>query len=136
MFTCNNMNRKFKQGKCGGTPNEDERIIFSLYFAYFVDVATDLTSTFILTHIPRHPSYPLQSCSYHYVLPGIPDCPASRNGVSLYFSAAASSASPSLLCVLCSLVSMVAAEQLYPNRSGCCCGPFWSAPWVGLLYNF
>jgi hypothetical protein len=54
MFTCNDMNRKFKQGKCGGTPNKDERIIFSLYFAYSVDVATDLASTLIPTLILRY----------------------------------------------------------------------------------
>jgi hypothetical protein len=48
IFTCDNLNEKFQKGKCGGTPNEDQRIIFSLYFAYAVDVATDLASTLTL----------------------------------------------------------------------------------------
>lgn len=45
IFTCDNLNEKFSKGKCGGTPDEQQRIIFSLYFAYSVDVATDLAST-------------------------------------------------------------------------------------------
>lgn len=62
MFTCNSefipstkdifvnviedLKEKYQKGKCGNTPNENQRIIFSLYFAYAVDVATDLASTF------------------------------------------------------------------------------------------
>ena len=42
IFTCNDLNAKFNQGKCGATPNETQRVIFSLYFAYSVDVLTDL----------------------------------------------------------------------------------------------
>jgi hypothetical protein len=56
IFTCDNLKEKFQKGKCGGTPNEDQRIIFSLYFAYGVDVATDLAST--LTPYPSH--YPIR----------------------------------------------------------------------------
>jgi hypothetical protein len=44
IFTCDNLDEKFKKGKCGGTRNENQRIIFSLYFAYVVDVATDVAS--------------------------------------------------------------------------------------------
>ncbi|CAO2647391.1 Nn.00g083130.m01.CDS01 [Neocucurbitaria sp. VM-36] len=47
IFTCNNLKEKFSKGKCGGTANEDQRIIFSLYFAYSVDVATDLAIMFL-----------------------------------------------------------------------------------------
>lgn len=45
IFTCNDLNEKFNRGKCGGTPNEAQRVIFSLYFAYAVDVLTDLIGT-------------------------------------------------------------------------------------------
>lgn len=59
IFTCNNLQEKFKKGKCGGTPNETQRIIFSLYFAYAVDVATDLASKsvgvgILLVDLRRH----------------------------------------------------------------------------------
>ncbi|KAH7079611.1 hypothetical protein FB567DRAFT_501810 [Paraphoma chrysanthemicola] len=47
IFTCDNLKDKFQRGKCGGTPNEDQRIIFSLYFAYAVDVTTDLAIMFL-----------------------------------------------------------------------------------------
>ncbi|KAH7396260.1 hypothetical protein BKA66DRAFT_557129 [Pyrenochaeta sp. MPI-SDFR-AT-0127] len=47
IFTCDNLNEKFSKGKCGSTPNENQRIIFSLYFAYSVDVATDLAIMFL-----------------------------------------------------------------------------------------
>ncbi|OAL45166.1 hypothetical protein IQ07DRAFT_661946 [Pyrenochaeta sp. DS3sAY3a] len=47
IFTCNNLKEKFSKGKCGGTLNENARIIFSLYFAYSVDVATDLAIMFL-----------------------------------------------------------------------------------------
>ncbi|XP_014550861.1 hypothetical protein COCVIDRAFT_114401 [Bipolaris victoriae FI3] len=42
IFTCNDLKEKFSRGRCAGTPDEQQRIIFSLYFAYSVDVATDL----------------------------------------------------------------------------------------------
>ena len=45
IFTCNDLNEKFNRGKCGDTPNEAQRVIFSLYFAYVVDVLTDLIGT-------------------------------------------------------------------------------------------
>lgn len=54
IFTCDNLNEKFKKGKCGGTRNEDQRIIFSLYFAYAVDVATDIASKIIVLRLPSH----------------------------------------------------------------------------------
>lgn len=41
------LKEKYQEGKCGNTPNENQRIIFSLYFAYAVDVATDLASMYI-----------------------------------------------------------------------------------------
>jgi hypothetical protein len=44
IFTCDNLVEKFQQGKCGSTPDEQQRIIFSLYFAYAVDITTDLAS--------------------------------------------------------------------------------------------
>ncbi|KAF2023677.1 hypothetical protein EK21DRAFT_80341 [Setomelanomma holmii] len=47
IFTCDNLSDKFQKGKCGGTADEDQRIIFSLYFAYAVDVATDLAIMFL-----------------------------------------------------------------------------------------
>lgn len=50
VFTCDNLREKFSKGRCGGTHNEDQRIIFSLYFAYSVDVATDLASTATRSH--------------------------------------------------------------------------------------
>ncbi|KAH7071383.1 hypothetical protein BKA63DRAFT_578587 [Paraphoma chrysanthemicola] len=42
IFTCDNLKDKVRRSKCSGTPNGTQRIIFSLYFAYAVDVATDL----------------------------------------------------------------------------------------------
>ena len=42
LTTCDDLNAEFREGQCGGTANEDQRVIFSLYFAYSVDVATDL----------------------------------------------------------------------------------------------
>lgn len=42
VFTCDDLKAKFKEGICGNTPNEAQRVIFSLYFAYAVDVVTDL----------------------------------------------------------------------------------------------
>lgn len=69
VFTCDDLNEKFSKGKCGGTPNEQQRIIFSLYFAYSVDVATDLASTSrilnttadnsanIVSHVPSFASH-------------------------------------------------------------------------------
>ncbi|KAH4033735.1 hypothetical protein HBI81_154470 [Parastagonospora nodorum] len=47
IFTCDNLKEKFEKGKCGGTGNENQRIIFSLYFAYAVDVAADLAIMFL-----------------------------------------------------------------------------------------
>ncbi|EUC41051.1 hypothetical protein COCMIDRAFT_107241 [Bipolaris oryzae ATCC 44560] len=47
IFTCNDLNEKFSKGICTGTPDEQQRIIFSLYFAYSVDVATDLAIMFL-----------------------------------------------------------------------------------------
>ncbi|KAH8731846.1 hypothetical protein GQ44DRAFT_603720 [Phaeosphaeriaceae sp. PMI808] len=47
IFTCNNLKEKFTKGKCAGTANETKRIIFSLYFAYAVDVATNLAIMFL-----------------------------------------------------------------------------------------
>jgi hypothetical protein len=44
LFTCDNLVEKYQQGKCGGTPDEQRRIIFSLYFSYAVDITTDLAS--------------------------------------------------------------------------------------------
>jgi hypothetical protein len=46
LTTCDDLNAEFREGQCGGTSNEDQRVIFSLYFAYSVDVATDLASKF------------------------------------------------------------------------------------------
>jgi hypothetical protein len=54
IFTCDNLNEKFKKGKCGGTRNENQRIIFSLYFAYAVDVATDVASKIKHHHSTCH----------------------------------------------------------------------------------
>ncbi|KAF3043676.1 hypothetical protein E8E12_006132 [Didymella heteroderae] len=56
VFTCNDLNAKFNQGKCGGTPNEAQRVIFSLYFAYSVDVLTDL----MVMILPFHLTWNLQ----------------------------------------------------------------------------
>ncbi|CAN9226374.1 unnamed protein product [Alternaria alternata] len=47
LTTCDDLNAEFKEGQCGGTANEDQRVIFSLYFAYSVDVATDLAAIMI-----------------------------------------------------------------------------------------
>ncbi|KAH9882528.1 hypothetical protein J1614_000764, partial [Plenodomus biglobosus] len=47
VFTCNDLHEKFSKGRCGGTPNENQRIIFSLYFAYSVDVVTDFAIMFL-----------------------------------------------------------------------------------------
>ncbi|CAN9213767.1 unnamed protein product [Alternaria alternata] len=47
LTTCDDLNAEFKEGQCGGTANEDQRVIFSLYFAYSVDVATDLAVMFL-----------------------------------------------------------------------------------------
>jgi hypothetical protein len=44
IFTCDDLKTKYAQGRCVGTANENDRIIFSLYFAYSVDVATDFAS--------------------------------------------------------------------------------------------
>ncbi|KAJ4987861.1 hypothetical protein SVAN01_06591 [Stagonosporopsis vannaccii] len=56
IFTCDDLNAKFNQGKCGGTPNEAQRVIFSLYFAYAVDVLTDL----MVMILPFHLTWNLQ----------------------------------------------------------------------------
>lgn len=42
IFTCDDLHAKSKEGKCGRTPNEAQRVVFSLYFAYSADVLTDL----------------------------------------------------------------------------------------------
>ncbi|KAI4951900.1 hypothetical protein J4E91_003361 [Alternaria rosae] len=49
--TCDDLNAEFREGQCGGTPDEDRRVIFSLYFAYSVDVATDLAIMFLPLHL-------------------------------------------------------------------------------------
>jgi hypothetical protein len=54
IFTCDNLVEKFKKGKCRGTRNEDRKIIFSLYFAYAVDVATDVASKFLELRLCCH----------------------------------------------------------------------------------
>ncbi|KAG9201969.1 hypothetical protein G6514_005164 [Epicoccum nigrum] len=56
VFTCNDLNEKFNRGKCGGTSNEAQRVIFSLYFAYAVDVLTDL----MVMILPFHLTWNLQ----------------------------------------------------------------------------
>ncbi|KAF2623661.1 hypothetical protein BU25DRAFT_433984 [Macroventuria anomochaeta] len=45
IFTCSDLNAKFNQGRCGGTSNEVQMVIFCLYFADSVDVLTDLIAT-------------------------------------------------------------------------------------------
>ncbi|PSN61723.1 hypothetical protein BS50DRAFT_504047 [Corynespora cassiicola Philippines] len=47
IFSCDDLAAQFSQGKCGESPSEKQRIIFSLYFAYGVDVATDLAVMFL-----------------------------------------------------------------------------------------
>ncbi|KAF2641382.1 hypothetical protein P280DRAFT_399230 [Massarina eburnea CBS 473.64] len=42
LTTCNDLKAKFSRGKCMDTPNEAQRVIFSLYFAYGLDVVTDI----------------------------------------------------------------------------------------------
>jgi hypothetical protein len=44
LTTCDDLKKEFNEGQCGGTRSEDQRTIFSLYFAYSLDVATDLAS--------------------------------------------------------------------------------------------
>lgn len=44
IFVCNDHKAKYNEGQCA-EPNEQERARFSLWFAYAVDVATDLAGT-------------------------------------------------------------------------------------------
>lgn len=46
VFVCDNQEAKYNQGVCA-KPNEQKRAQFSLWFAYAVDVATDLTGTYM-----------------------------------------------------------------------------------------
>ena len=47
IFVCDDHKAKYNQGKCA-KPNEIKKALFSLWFAYAVDVATDLTGTNIV----------------------------------------------------------------------------------------
>ncbi|KAF7680468.1 hypothetical protein GT037_002119 [Alternaria burnsii] len=47
LTTCDDLDAESREGQCGGTANEDQRVIFSLYFAYSVDVTTDLAVMFL-----------------------------------------------------------------------------------------
>ncbi|KAF2279162.1 uncharacterized protein EI97DRAFT_371273 [Westerdykella ornata] len=39
---CSSMRAQLSEGRCGQTPGEQKRTVFSLYFAFAVDVATDI----------------------------------------------------------------------------------------------
>ncbi|EMD92281.1 hypothetical protein COCC4DRAFT_37747 [Bipolaris maydis ATCC 48331] len=47
IFRSDDLNEDLSKGRFAGTPNEQQKIIFSLYFAYSVDVATDLAIMFL-----------------------------------------------------------------------------------------
>lgn len=130
IFTCDNLAEKFQQGKCGGTSNEQQRIIFSLYFAYAVDITTDLASESRNSDSQstvKHFTNLLQLCSFLSASRGISRWRNFRKRASSSYSGADLFALRSLPCASSSSVLMAAAKPRPQNRSGCSCGLFLNA---------